>query len=143
MPASDTDTDTDAAPGLVDRTVAFIGALRDAGVPVSLSESIDGVRALGTVPLLDRLALRAGLAATVVKRPSHRAAFDVLFDLYFPPVLGGDDPTRAGRETDNRDAHPMPRDAADLRETLRALLLSGDDDALRRLAREAVTALGR
>ncbi|MCA1824677.1 MAG: VWA domain-containing protein [Frankia sp.] len=143
-------SDTAVAPGLVDRTVAFVGALREAGLPVSLSESIDGIRALGTVPLLDRLALRAGLAATVVKRPAHRAAFDVLFDLYFPPVLGADDAARTGRETDDgtrdhdgRDPRPMSRDAADLREALRALLLSGDDDALRRLARASVTALGR
>ena len=136
--------------GLVGRTVELVGALRRAGVPVSLAEDIDAVRALAAVPLLDREALRAGLAATTVKRPAHRAAFDALFDLYFPPLVGvgvldepdagvegaaddgGSEPGRDGEVTRER-----------LRESLRIAVLDGDDDALRRLARDAVATLGR
>ena len=118
---------------LVSRTVELVGAMRVAGIPVSLAESIDATRALGTVPLIDREALRAGLAATTVKRPAHRSAFDTLFDLYFPPTTGVAVP----------DAEPSPDDAQRLRDELEQLLLSGDRAALQRLAREAVGRLGR
>jgi len=137
--------------GLVDRTVELVAALRRAGVPVSLAEDIDAVRALATVPLLDREALRAGLAATTVKRPAHRAAFDNLFDLYFPHVIGagvlaeeadgeeadGDQPS----STEHRPDGEVVRQQ--LREVLRRLLLDGDEDSLRRLAQQAVAMLGR
>ena len=81
--------------GLIDRTIVFVGALRQAGLPVSLAESLDAARALAAVPLLDREAVRAGFAATMCKRPAHRLAFDTLFDLYFPPAVG--DGAESGR----------------------------------------------
>ena len=136
--------------GLVDRTVEMVGAMRRAGIPVSLAEDIDAVRALGVVPLLDRESLRAGLAAATVKRPAHRPAFDTLFDLYFPAVIGGVDvavdPGADSGEDDRGTGAPAPGerpDAAALRERLREVLLDGDDAAMRALARTAVAALGR
>ena len=63
---------------LVDRHVAFVEALREAGMPVSLTEDLDAVRAVTRLGLADREALRAGLAATLVKRQSHRPGFDEL-----------------------------------------------------------------
>jgi uncharacterized protein len=133
---------------LPDRMVAFTAALRRAGVPVSSAETVDAARAMGAVGLLEREALRAAFGATMCKRPAHRVTFDALFDLYFPARIGdglstvgdgaGDDETGAG------DGLPVDADA--LRDALRSqlldLLLDGDDDALRRLARDAVTALG-
>jgi len=74
--------------GLLDRHIAFVEALRAAGLPVSLAEDLDAVRALVELPLLDRDALRAGYAATLVKRSTHRTAFDTVFDLFFPALLG-------------------------------------------------------
>src|SRR2546430_3128944 len=124
--------------GLVDRTVVFVGALRAAGLPVSLAESLDAARALAAVPLLNRDAVRAGLAAATVKRPAHRLAFDTLFDLYFPAVLGDGAETRA---EDTHETTPYEREPADrdeLRSALLELLLEGDDEALRRFAREMV-----
>ncbi len=139
--------------GLVDRTVEMVTAMRAVGIPVSLAEDIDAVRALAVVPLLDREALRAGLAATMVKRPAHRSAFDTLFDLYFPPAVGAgvlaelvlsgadadvdDEPGTAGRPVDGELARER------LRAALHRVLLAGDDEALSRLAREAVLTLGR
>ena len=111
---------------LVDRTVGLVESLRKAGVPVSLAESIDAVRALGAVDLLDRSALRAGLAATTVKRPAHRGTFDTLFDLWFPPAIG---------------VFEAEGDAATLRERLREALLTGRD--IEGVARDAVSVLGR
>src|SRR3954464_1227042 len=130
--------------GLIDRTVVFVGALRQAGLSVSLAESLDAVRAMAAVPLLNREALRAGMAAAMVKRPAHRLAFDTLFDLYFPAVLGDGQEAATDDETGEPSPYeqePVDRDEA--RQALLDLLLEGDDDALRRFAREMVNRLGR
>ena len=73
---------------LLERHLAFIEALREAGVPVSLAEDLDAVVAVEEVGLRDRESLRAGLAATLLKRQTHRGSFDAIFDLYFPALLG-------------------------------------------------------
>ena len=132
--------------GLVGREIAFFDALRAAGVPVALSEVLDATRAMGVVDLLDREALRQAFAATAVKRPHHRATYDRLFDLWWPPVIG--DPTRADAGTDGDgtgEGEPGdgPADPAALRDALRDLLLRGDEEALRRFARDVVSDLGR
>ena len=135
-----------AAPGgLVDRQIGFFSALREAGLAISLAEVLDATRALGVVDLLDREGLRAAYAATVLKRPAHRPAFDTLFDLWFPPVVG--DPS-AQELADDDSAGPAgdgdgPPDVQALRQALQALLLDGDEESLRRFAREAVRDLGR
>ena len=135
---------TGAPGGLVDRAVDFVVALRDAGLPVSLAESLDGVRAMGSIDLLEREALRAAFAATMVKRPAHRVTFDTLFDLWFPPAVG-DSVASLGPDGDleDDDGTFTPRDRDALRRILEQLLLDGDEDGLRRLAREAVQSLGR
>jgi uncharacterized protein with von Willebrand factor type A (vWA) domain len=131
------------APGLVDHTVGFVGALRDAGLPVSLSETLDAVRAMGRVDLLDREALRAAFAATCVKRPAHRRSFDTLFDLWWP-ALRGDGTAAAGPgSAEGPGPGEGPRDRDALRDALLEVLLSGNSDALQRLARESVAGLGR
>ncbi|MFN2593820.1 MAG: hypothetical protein ABR579_02885, partial [Actinomycetota bacterium] len=61
----------------------FTGALRDAGVPVSVGEDLDALNALSYVSLADKRAVRSALAATMVKTDAHRDAFDLLFELYF------------------------------------------------------------
>lgn len=130
-----------AAAGLLGTLEGFVAALRVAGVPAGTSEVVDAGRVLSAVDLLDRAQLRAGLAATLVKRPVHRPAFDTLFDLWWPVAVG--EPEPAGEERAERaEAGPeVLRD--ELREELRALLLAGDDEALRRFARRAVALLGR
>src|SRR3954466_7695836 len=74
--------------GLLEREIAFLDALRVAGINVSLAEVLDSTRAMGAIDLLDREALRAAFAACVLKRPAHRTTFDTLFDLWFPAVTG-------------------------------------------------------
>ncbi len=131
--------------GLVDREVGFFHALRDAGLNISLAEVLDATRALGAIDLLDREGLRAAYAATVLKRPAHRTTFDTLFDLWFPAVIG--DPSAGaedgGGAPGEDDGDGEPPDAQLLRNLLRDLLLEGDEDKLRRFAREAVQGLGR
>ncbi|HEX6754386.1 MAG TPA: VWA domain-containing protein [Mycobacteriales bacterium] len=136
--------------GLLGTLEGFVGALRSAGVPAGTSEVIDATRVLGAVDLTDRRQLRAGLAATLVKRSVYRPAFDTLFDLWWPVAIG---PSAAGGAPDDPGGSPDddgeapgergPVDTEALRDELRDLLLSGDDEALRRFARRAVDLLGR
>ncbi|HVX68682.1 MAG TPA: VWA domain-containing protein [Mycobacteriales bacterium] len=134
--------------GLLDRHVSFVGALRAVGLPVSMAESLDAGQAVNTIDLLDREQLRAAYAACVVKRAAHRAAFDRLFDLWWPPAIGDGhqyDGDGDGEADELEEIDPADLDALRnaLRDQLRDVLLSGDDEALRRLAREAVNGLGR
>ena len=135
--------------GLVDRQIGFFHALRDAGLSISLAEVLDATRALGVVELTDREGLRAAYAATVLKRPAHRPAFDTLFDLWFPPVVGEPAASELGQDGEPSDGEagdgdgPGRPDTEALRDALRELLLQGDEEAMRRFAREAVRDLGR
>jgi uncharacterized protein len=134
--------------GLIDRHVAFVAALRTAGLPVSLVESLDATQAMATVDLMHREQLRAGYAACVVKRAAHRATFDRLFDLWWPPAMGDGEPMYddgAPDASELEEAEPPDVDAMRelLRNALRDALLSGDDETIRRLARQAVSGLGR
>jgi uncharacterized protein with von Willebrand factor type A (vWA) domain len=99
---------------------------------------------LGAIDLLDRPQLRAGLAAALVKRPVHRPTFDLLFDLWWPTAVG--DPLeltqRRDDESGDEAGEPGEPDLDALRDELRQLLLTGDDEALRRFARLAVAELG-
>jgi uncharacterized protein with von Willebrand factor type A (vWA) domain len=151
-------TEHRAAPdgsGLVDRLVDFTAALRRSGVGVSTAETVDAARVLTAVDLLHREQLREGLAASLVKRPVWRPSFDVLFDLYFPPVIGDGvlaelaredappPPADPDGETAGEGLAPQQVDREALRDELRQLLLDGDDDELARFTRRVVTALGR
>ena len=135
-----------ATGGLVEREIGFFHALRAAGVNISLAEVLDATRALGAIDLLDRESLRAAYAATTLKRPAHRPAFDALFDLWFPPVTG--DPSVAGEQSEAEDGsgdavEDGKPDTDAMRVALRQLLLDGDTEAMLRFARETVRDLGR
>ncbi|HEX6469380.1 MAG TPA: VWA domain-containing protein [Streptosporangiaceae bacterium] len=138
---------------LLDRHAGFVAALRGAGLPVSPVEGIDAVRAIALVDLADREGLRAAYAGTVVKSPAHRPAFDTLFELWFPPVMGeaveaGDafEATEARESVEGMEGvAPRPgRDPAldALRDRLAGLLAAGDEAGLRALARTAVARYG-
>jgi uncharacterized protein with von Willebrand factor type A (vWA) domain len=92
--------------------------------------------------LMDRAQLRAGLAATLVKRSAHRPTFDTLFDLWFPALTG-----EAAEPAPTPAPEPALAPDAELREVLRErlrlALLAGDDAGLRAVAVTSVGALGR
>lgn len=147
---------------LLDRHLAFVHALRDAGLPVALSEGLDAVRAIEVLGLHERETLRAAYAATLLTRQSHRHSFDQVFDLYWPAVVGdGFDPASRvvpdelapetadqGRERQGLPGASGPLDdgpqaLADFREQLATAMAMGDPEALAVLAREAVQRFGR
>lgn len=57
---------------LLDRHLGFLQALREAGLPVSLSEGLDALAAADAVTWADREQVRAGYAATLSKSQQYR-----------------------------------------------------------------------
>jgi len=68
------------------KLVEFSNLLRQNGVRISLSESMDMLRALDVVGLPDRATVRSALRATMVKRAVDLPTFEQLFDLFFSGV---------------------------------------------------------
>ncbi|MBW8767434.1 MAG: VWA domain-containing protein [Geodermatophilales bacterium] len=141
--------------GLAGHLDGFVRAVREAGIPVGISQAVDAAEILTVVDLLDREQLRHGLASVLIRRAAQRPTYDVLFDLWWPL---GDRPVAADdADGDGEDATPgdpvestldLPDShGADVAELMRArlleLLLDGDEEALRRFARQAVDRLGR
>ena len=138
--------------GLLDRHIAFLEALRGAGLPVSLAEDLDAVTALGAVGWGDRALVKDVYAATLVKKQSLRSTFDSLFELYFPRMVGEGGYGLPGEDTGAEGEEPGPdaaggvRDGAgaltDFREQLAEALTGDDVERLRQLAAEAVGRFG-
>ena len=61
----------------------FIAELREAGLPVSLTENLDAMAALRHIPMEDREAFKYALAATPVKNNAHWRSFETVFEVYF------------------------------------------------------------
>jgi uncharacterized protein with von Willebrand factor type A (vWA) domain len=125
--------------GLVDRHIAFLEALRTAGLPVSLAEDLDAVAALRALEWDHREVVRAGYAATLVKRQSQRPTFDTLFDVYFPRMVG--DGVAGGGEHDEQ-VSDNAQALSTFRDELVDALGEGDEQALLDLAAEMVARFG-
>ena len=68
---------------LLDLLNGFIVELRLAGLPVSLTESLDAMEAVSHIPIEDRDAFKYALGATLVKNYSHWKSFELVFEVYF------------------------------------------------------------
>jgi uncharacterized protein len=144
-----------ATPGdaLLDLLNGFIVELREAGLPVSLTENLDAMEAVGHIPLEDREAFKYALAATLVKNNAHWRAFETVFEVYFSlrgshyRILDEDDELlpddeAAMGEMPGQAGAGGPGEALsneELAEMLYRALLEGDEALLRALARQAVT----
>jgi uncharacterized protein len=83
--------------------VRFIHLLRHVGVRIGSGEVIDALNALTFLDLSDRAVVKAGLKATLVKRPGEAAAFERAFSLFFAPP---EQKEEAGvRYTQKRETH--------------------------------------
>lgn len=135
---------------LVDRHIAFLEALRGAGMSVSLAEDLDAIRALRALDWDDRSTVRAGYAATLVKKQSQRSTFDALFDVYFPRMVGDGAAALAAAEEDDAVADgpgsAVVRDNAEalaaFRDQVVEALSEGDDQAMVELAAEMIARFG-
>jgi hypothetical protein len=137
----------------------FIGELRAAGIPVSMSEHVDAARAVEVIDLGDRALLRATLGATLVKDGDHMPVFATAFDVFFAlrswesaAALLGEELNAEQRASEGAAGASGPgqsrgqggaggseMSAQELSELLFRALLDGDSDALRFGASEAVS----
>ena len=72
-----------AGEAVAELLAGFIQELRQAGLPVSLTENLDAMEAVKHIPLEDREAFKYALAATLVKNNAHWRAFETVFEVYF------------------------------------------------------------
>ncbi len=77
----------------------FVVELRNAGLPVSLTENLDAMEAVQYIPLEDRDAFKYALGATLIKNHAHWRSFETVFEVYFSlrgpeyKLVSGDDDT--------------------------------------------------
>ncbi|MEU7632327.1 VWA domain-containing protein [Nocardia sp. NPDC049220] len=119
-----------ASNGLPGHLVGFVAALRARGIPVGPSETVDAGRVVTVLDLMDREVLREGLACALLRRTTHRATFDGMFDLWFPAAVG--ERTSAPDEVEIPHTRLGDVDIPALRELLARLL--GQEAATAQLA---------
>ena len=140
---------------MLDLLTGFINELREAGLPVSLTENLDAMEAVTHIPIEDRDAFKYALGSTLVKNHTHWKAFEIVFEVYFSmrgpeygllePDLplddlpedaqtGEGDPDRAGMRGGGGNA----LSPEELAEMLFQALLRGDNSLMRAIARQAV-----
>ena len=141
---------------MLDVLTGFVGELRAAGLPVSMTEAIDAAEAVHHVPLEDRDALKYALAATLVKSSAHWKVFETAFEVYF--AMRGpqyrfeqDDATPTGEQAPDAEQQAQGAgrgrgggggealSAEELAEMLFRALLSANDAQVAALARQAVS----
>jgi uncharacterized protein with von Willebrand factor type A (vWA) domain len=137
-------------PAMLDVLQGFVHELRLAGLPVSMTENLDAMRAVEHVPLEDRDAFKTALGATLVKHHGHHKVFDTVFEVYFsifsPGVDGGDNELDADAQADfDQLRNEMDAGGAmgqlsneDLAKMLLDALMKMDTEAMRALAGAAV-----
>ena len=86
---------------MLDLLAGFVTELRNAGLPVSLTENLDAMEAVQHIPIEDREAFKYALGATLVKNNAHWRAFETVFEVYFS--LRGPEYKIAGRRRADLD----------------------------------------
>jgi uncharacterized protein len=102
---------------LRDQLVNFVGSLRDAGVRISVAESLDAMNAVAAIGL-ERARMHEALAASLIKDEADRAIFDESFNRFFasPPANRGEHPDQRGDQVSaaagrgRPGENPSPRD---------------------------------
>ncbi|MDY7100933.1 MAG: VWA domain-containing protein [Actinomycetota bacterium] len=146
----------DATSPLLELLNGFIIELRNAGLPVSLTENLDAMEAIKHIPLEDREAFKYALAATLVKNQSHWRAFETVFEVFFSlrgkEYALGDDADEGPDLEDEDEAGPRSGDdqrgegggamddmtPEELAAMLYASLRDGDQTTMRNVARQSV-----
>ena len=141
---------------MLELLAGFIRELREAGLPVSLTENLDAMEAVRHIPLEDREAFKYALAATLVKNNTHWRAFETVFEVYFslrgrqyelsdelsellgPDESEGQEPPEGMDGMRGSGGGGEAMSPEELSEMLYKALLEGDEALMRALARQAV-----
>ena len=138
---------------MLDLMSGFVAELRNAGLPVSLTENLDAMEAIKQIPLEDREAFKWALGATLVKNSAHWRAFETVFEVYFSlrgPEYALKDDEDAGdfwREMQEQMRQGEGKGGAgamdsltqeELMNLLMRALMDGDQAMMRALAKQAV-----
>ena len=141
---------------MLDLLSGFIVELRNAGLPVSLTENLDAMEAIMHIPLEDREAFKYALGATLVKNHAHWRSFETVFEVYFS--LRGPEYAIDGSGEGNADLDEFMRQMQNLQgqgegkgggtmdgltpeelmNILMNALMNGDQAMMRALAKQAV-----
>ena len=139
---------------MLDLLAGFVTELRNAGLPVSLTENLDAMEAVQHIPIEDREAFKYALGATLVKNNAHWRAFETVFEVYFSlrgpeySIAEGDsDLDEMWREMQDQMRQGEGRGAQggldgltpeELAQLLMQALMNGDQAMMRALAKQAV-----
>ena len=140
---------------MLDLLNGFVVELRNAGLPVSLTENLDAMEAVQHIPIDDRDAFKYALGATLIKNNSHWRAFETVFEVYFSlrgteyKLTDADDSDLDDlwREMQEQQADGQGAEGSgsmdamtpeEIAQMLMQALLNGDQAMMRALARQAV-----
>jgi uncharacterized protein with von Willebrand factor type A (vWA) domain len=140
---------------VLDLLSGFVQELRNAGLPVSLTENLDAMEAVRHIPIEDRDAFKYALGATLVKNSAHWRSFETVFEVYFSlrgpeyKLVDGspDELDELWREMQEQMQQADGRDASggmesltpeEMAQMLMQALMKGDQAMMRALARQAV-----
>jgi uncharacterized protein with von Willebrand factor type A (vWA) domain len=140
---------------MLELLAGFMQELREAGLPVSLTENLDAMQAVKHIPIEDREAFKYALAATLVKNNAHWRAYETVFEVYFS-LRGKEYALNDDGEFDLGDLEEQLEELRqqaegmegsgggesmtpeELAELLYRALLDGNDALMRAVARQAV-----
>ena len=142
-------------PMMLDLMAGFVTELRNAGLPVSLTENLDAMEAVQYIPIEDRDAFKYALAATMVKNNAHWRAFETVFEVYFSLrgpeyrlVEGDGDIDEMWREMQEAQQQEGGKGSGgggmdsltpeEMMNLLMKALMNGDQGMMRALAKQAV-----
>ncbi len=140
---------------MLDLLSGFVQELRNAGLPVSLTENLDAMEAVRHIPMEDRDAFKYALGATLVKNSAHWRSFETVFEVYFslrgPEYKlaegSAEDLDELWREMQEQMQQGEGRGASggmesltpeEMAQMLMQALMKGDQAMMRALARQAV-----
>jgi uncharacterized protein len=142
---------------MLDLLNGFVVELRNAGLPVSLTENLDAMEAVQHIPIEDREAFKYALGATLIKNHAHWRSFETVFEVYFSLrgpeyklVEGGDDETdidELWRELQEQQKQEGSGGAGgldsltpeEIAQMLMSALMNGDQGVMRALAKQSVS----
>jgi uncharacterized protein with von Willebrand factor type A (vWA) domain len=134
----------------------FVVELRNAGLPVSLTENLDAMEAVQHIPIEDRDAFKYALGATLIKNHAHWRSFDTVFEVYFslrgPEYRIGDDDGDSDIDEMWREMQEQQQNAEgnggqggmdgmtpeEIAQMLMQALMNGDQGMMRAMAKQSV-----